>query len=459
MKRLIFFLALAAAVGLTRPALADGPAPLPPFVTTTGIGWTTLDTSQLVETGTVEVPPPAGYPFLQFNVPGTGIQACIGCMTYNTYTDSSGQYNVVVPDIYTATVLASTGSGPFSQEPVYTQTSDALTASLLLTGGFEKMGISNQEAIDGYLTTIKNVYTLSPGAGTQTSLASDPFMLVRLMAANIASDGPNRFVVGSGYFVYAADEKVGSCYGPPCGNMIVRPPFLPSGGPKAATPAPRTGTPAPRPTPDVRIENHDVDCPRDPAVSQADPAATVQVRKIAPEHPVVAGQDPARTGVTFSLSLAVPPVFYSYNVKNSHSRCEGSGCGQAPGAGPVTIINWETCDRVTERYTDRLASLTAAADLTQASIAWIQGELAARYPGAHVFQDHWPLLPGIAGSGGGLGTAAFSMTWSRVPFLDPGRYVLSLTGATTGTPVSPPRPFSWAGEAFQVELIETGLIK
>lgn len=454
-----FFVALLAMAGFlfTGTALADDPAPVPPFVTTTEVGWTTLDTSKLVETGTVEVPPPAGYPYLQFSVPGTDIQACIGCMTYNTYTDTSGQYNVVVPDIYTATVLASTGTGPFNQEPLYTQTSDALTASLLLTGGFEKMGITNQEAIDGYLTTIKNVYTLSPGAGTQTSLASDPFMLVRLMAANIASDGPNRFVVGSGYFVYPADTTAVDCQGKGCDGVIRHPPFLPSGGPKPTIVTQRAATPAP--TPVVKVENLTVDCPRDAAISQDDPAATIRANKIAPNNPVVVGQDPDKTGVTFALSLTVPPVLYSYNVKNSHTRCEGSGCGQAPGVGPVTIINWETCDRVTEQYTDRLASIVAVADLSQASVEWIEGELAQRFPGAHVFQAHWPLFPGFPSAGGGIGSDRFSMQWDRVPFRDPGKYVLTVNGATTGTEVSPPRAFSWAREVFGVDLLESALIK
>jgi hypothetical protein len=455
MKRFaFFFLLLIAMLGFASPVLANDN--LPPFVTTTDVGWTTLDTSQLVETGTVEVPPPDGVPYMQFNIPGTEIQACIGCMTYNTYTDTSGEYTIIAPDAYTATVMAATGSGPFSQEPVYAQTSDGLTAMLVLSGGYENMGISNQEAVDGWLTTVWNVWTLNPGEGTQTSLASDPFMLISLMWANATGDGPNQFVFTSGYFVYQNDDGItGLCQSAACHS---RPSFRPNRNGPLATISP---IPTLRPTliPTPSITNLTVDCPLDPSVAQDDPANTVRANKIAPNNPVVVGQDPEKTGVTLSVSMTVPPVYYSYNVKNYHTRCEGSGCGQPPGYGPVNIINWETCDRVTEVYADYLASITISANLSQASIDWITGELAQRYPGAQVYQPNWALFPGLPGVGGGIGTAAFSMQWNRLQFRDPGKYLVNVTGATTGTPVSPPRSFAWNQETFSVNLIETALIK
>lgn len=441
------------------PSSARADGELPDFITATDIGWTTLDTTQLIETGTVEVLPPDGVPYLQFTIPGTEIEACLGCMTYNTYTDASGQYTIVAPDIYTATVMAATGTGPFSEEPVYAQTSDVLTASLVLTGGYENMGISNQEAVDGWLATVQNVWGLDPGDGTQTSLASDPFMLIRLMWANATGGGPNDFVFASGYFVYQnSDDITGLCRNAACRP---RPPFRPNRFGPQTTNVPRAMTATPRPTliPTAVVINQTVDCPFDAATTQDDPANTIRANKIAPNNPVVVGQDPDKTGVTLSVSLSIPSVYYSYNVKNSHSRCEGTGCGQPPGFGPVTIINWETCDRVTETYVDRLATLSVSANLSQASIDWITGELAQRHPGAQVFQPNWGLFPGLPGSGGGIGTAAFSMQWSRVPFRDPGQYLVNINGATTGTPVSPPRSFTWAREVFAVNLIETALIK
>ena len=456
MKNLIVFVALFLML-LCIPSSVFADDGLPDFITNTDIGWTTLDTNNLIETGTVEVPPPDGVPYLQFTIPGTEIEACLGCMTYNTYTDTSDQYTIVAPDIYTATVMAATGTGPFAEEPVYAQTSDGLTASLLLTGGYESMGITNQDAVDGWLATVQNVWGLDPGEGTQTSLASDPFMLIRLMWANATSNGPNENVWSAGYFVYEnPPPELVDCVG----RCVRRPPFRPNRtGPQATQIARLTPTARPTLLPTPVIINRSVDCPPDPSTTQDDPANTIRANKTAPNNPVVVGQDPEKTGVTLSVSLTVPPVYYSYNVKNYHSRCEGSGCGQPPGFGPVTIINWETCDRVTEVYADRLATLAISVNLSQASIDWITGELAERYPGAQVFQPNWGLFPGMPGAGGGIGTSAFSMQWSRIPFRDPGRYVVNVDGTTTGTSVSSPRSFSWVQDTFGVNLIETALIK
>ena len=90
----------------------------------------------------------------------------------------------------------------------------------------------------------------------------------------------------------------------------------------------------------------------------------------------------------------------------------------------------------------RLNSIRLTATLSARSRAWIRNELAARYPGARVRRPNWNLraLPTyrIVRSRvlwNGVHEVVISIT--RIPFEDPGRYVVEVQARTTGT--------SWPG--------------
>lgn len=475
MLAIIAMVLLTLATGL--PARAQESAPPPSFVSLNADGTTTIDPSQLTPGALVLLPPPNGIPYVQIAVPGTDIQVCYGCMSFQTYSSADG-YTLYAPDTYTATVMSVTGQSPFNTQPDYAVLSNQMAVAGLF-GALDNMGISPAEIWSAAQDNAQTQWNQTAASGGQLNLVNDPFALIKLNVANLMSGNVNPTAlialatgdlpgaVGSslwmnGVFVF------GECpAGKPCGKSTYIP-KLDKGerDDLVAAPAPQptfrptarpTSRPTPFPTPSVT--NLTVDCPLDPSVSQDDPANTVRAKKIAPNFPVVVGQDPGKTGVTLSVSMTVPPVYYSYNVKNYHSRCEGAGCDLPPRLGPVNIITWETCDRVTEIAPDTLASIFVSANLSPASMDWIDGDLAQRYPGARVYQPHWPLFPGLAGVGGGIGTDRFRMQWDRVPLRDPGAYLVNVSGMTTGTIYSAPRAFSFSQEIFSVDLIMTALTR
>ncbi len=238
-----------------------------------------------------------------------------------------------------------------------------------------------------------------------------------------------------------------------------------------ATPTPaRTSTPSTTATPASTATPTPVAtvyCPLNRTVAQADPA--VQATKIAPNFPVVVGQDPAKTGVTLGVSVTVPPVYVSYNLltQSSETTCKWGGFGY-PGDNcenkgsewhTVTLIT-QKCERRTDTYTDRLTNVAVSMNLAQSSIDWITGDLAARFPGAHVYQANWNLFPGTPGVGGFKpGSVSFAMRWDKLQTRDPGKYIVNVNGRTSGTPYTAPRSFLFSQETFSVDMLEVELTK
>ncbi len=224
--------------------------------------------------------------------------------------------------------------------------------------------------------------------------------------------------------------------------------------------------PAPTSPPVVKTV---AECPRNLVIAQADPASTVRANKIAPNFPVVVGQDPNKTGVTLGVSMSVPPVYVSYNVltESSETSCGWGGYGYPGDNCEGKGSEWRTstvitrkCERVTETYTDRLANIGVSMNLAQSSIDWITGELAVKYPGARVYQENWNLFPGTRGAGGFISdNTGFSYQWDALQTRDPGKYIVNVNGSTTGTQYTGPRGFSFSQETFSVDLLEVALTK
>jgi|CXWL01.1.fsa_nt_gi hypothetical protein len=462
MKRILFtLLTICLLLAFVPSVFADDPGPQPPGFVVVGDDGTTVyyDTTQLKSTGVVTFPPEDGNPGINVTIPGTEITTCVGCLSFNSYTTPEGQA-VYIPTAYTQAVIDVTGVNPFDTTPDYAM----VNAATYLVNTYTD-NLANWNLGDNNLATDKG------GGG-------DVFNLLKLNVAllNNPDDSAyeNRFLYGSAVYVFDNDPLPPACSGPHCG---VRRPRLKTPFDQGETDNPLSTRAAPTPRPTARGTARptafptpsviDVVCPLDPSVTQADPASTIRADKIAPNFPVVVGQDPSKTGVTLSASMSVPPVYYSYNVKNEHTEtvCEWGGPGypgdNCEGKGnewrtAVAIVR--TCDRVTEVYVDRLASVTVTANLAQSSIDWINNELAAKYPGAHVYQANWGLFPGLC-SGGGIGTESLAVRCDRVPFADPGKYIVTVSGTTTGTKYTAPRAFSLSKETFAVDLVETALTK
>lgn len=178
-----------------------------------------------------------------------------------------------------------------------------------------------------------------------------------------------------------------------------------------------------------------------------------------PPHPIVVGQDPRREGIRYEIEVRIPPVLYR-RWEREPDRCvpvpdaDGNGkpdreqgtcsvtIGDPPVPWPGDLVPGE-CRLVEERYPEPVSGQgLLSMVLRPSSRAWIQGELAARYPGARVRQPVIQLP--VAGAGQVLGDKTFLLTAVVNPKpVDPGYYDVSLAFTTAGTPVSPPRTVVW----------------
>ena len=204
----------------------------------------------------------------------------------------------------------------------------------------------------------------------------------------------------------------GSGGGAPTPTPTATPQPTPTEGP------PPKETPEPEPTP-IRV-------PPTPAPYNPPPAQPVVIHfGVEVDKPVVIEQDPDRRGRDAFLELRVPAVVYDYEVE------------YAPGMwAPQRQVKTDYAVLLPGRY-------RFTASLTSESRAWIQGELAARYPNARIVRPNWDLAR----------TEHFQITdnyvdaWGRhtvrmqaveVPFVDPGVYQVAGRFVTTGTRFTPP---------------------
>lgn len=431
---------------LARPlpiAFADEEPPVD-FITVNPDGTLAFDPSRLTPSGTIVMPPPQSWALGAYmgEVPGIDLAVCLGCMTFNTYATPSGQ-TVVVPTAYTAIVMAMTGESPFEARPEIAIMNTTLGLAAYARA-FEDMGIDADDVAD------------------LDRWRLDPLFWLRL---NVSLNDPRSplnqasYFWASGLFVFACNPVTAEC------DEDI------PGVPPALTEADDIG--------EAQAPNGTSACPLDLTISA--PAPVIRAERLAPDFPVVVGQDPERRGADLSVDVTVPPVVVSYNVEVSQPerRCDWVGPGGGTGCpqGSYDNTDWHpwmagndwravdgtrvTCERRTETHPDRIASLRVQAELTAESIAWITGDLAARYPGARVYQPLWSLYPGLAPTSASLSPegAVWSATWERVPFRDPGNYRVSVEGQTGGTPYTAPRRLDFREITFGVDLVMVALTK
>ena len=188
-------------------------------------------------------------------------------------------------------------------------------------------------------------------------------------------------------------------------------------------------------------------CPHSSVVVQQ-PTATI--KKIAPNNPLVVGQDTKeRRGADVQASITVPPVIFTWYepIYEEQHVCRGAGSGETPdcrtGSGSAgndgvsdTERVFKECRQHVEHLPDAVVSLQATATLSADSKAWIISKLGQTHYGAYVHQESFSLIPGLASWSGGCnggGTCTATGTALRVPFADPGTFDLRLRAATKGT--------------------------
>jgi hypothetical protein len=416
---------------------------LPPYLKVDANGKVTFDPTGLTNAGSIAMPPPDGWPSFQTTVPGTDLGVCVGCLTFNKYIASDGS-TVVVPTAYSAIVMAMTGKSPFNTQPNLV-IGNGIIAAAVAAGVFDNMGLAPDQ--------------VTPESVRHALETMDPLFFLKL---NLALNDPTSplfsgaFFFASGLFVFACDPITGKCANdqaiPPAVSTIY----------EAA----------------CQAQGHCLpigSCPnRDWTFSQQAPV--LSAGKLAPAFPVVVGQDPAKRGVDLQFSVTTFPVYVTYTYEHAEtvSTCQWVGSGQGGGCGAggpperAADLDWgmrnstrRDCRRHTDVFPDQIGMLTARAELTADSAAWISGDLAAKYPGAHVFEGVWPLYPDRPMSVGGFNSdrTNFTATYLHLPLLDPGAYYLTIAGKTLGTPYTQPRDLTFHQVSFAVNAVFTALTK
>lgn len=205
-------------------------------------------------------------------------------------------------------------------------------------------------------------------------------------------------------------------------------------------------------------------CP--PAVIAQNPPV-LEIEKIAPNYPLVVGQDSARRGADIQASASIPPVILTwYEQIEDPPTCEtdpegdGSGCpGPADGYGNTWLPSMEGnpyyrvvdgevhCIQHVETMPERIVDFRVSAQLNADSRAWITGDLAQKYYQAFLRQPNISIVPGAAQVTTGCSTDLVCSAKAlavEVPFADPGTFDLKLWVSTAGT------SFTWNGLTIPV---------
>lgn len=436
---------------------------LPPGITIGADGVYQFDPSQWKPGDPVFVQP-EGLPSFQAQLPG-GETVCAACYIFNTYTGPNGEA-IVVPNTYTAVMMAITGESPFGAQPDGYLLSGLLQIPAVL-GVFESMGITPEQMMNPAQWSPDPVFWMNLN-----------LQLNGLFAADQIDQGTLFLATG----IFSFDP--GNC--PPvfagvCSSSI---------GLTDGQGGPGTGANAFEQTclklGDCRPLVADV-CPDGRDLTVVVPAPRYQVERFAPGNPVVVGQDPTGRGVDVRVRTTLPPIIVLFNnslrvpgeqVCTWVGQGQGGGCGNwggktnysagfqpwmvdDPDWGLVEEEHW-ICVRETKTYQDKIWLLTVQARLTDESISWIEsGDLQGRYPGARVYRALWPLWPGYPPAVNQMAPdgSSFLLQWERLPLRDPGRYRVVVAGQTSGTPYTAPRALSHADYVFEVALFEAALIK
>lgn len=231
--------------------------------------------------------------------------------------------------------------------------------------------------------------------------------------------------------------------------MILIAPGVCNTSPVGCTPEQLALIPTPPPTETATPEP--VDCPLPQTIQGK---ISFEGTKIAPNYPLVIGQDPDKRGVDLQFSASVAPTRHITYEMVSEYGCAyspGSPGGGNCGVNQKRVVTGYHCEQHVEVFNECIQTVHGSARLTQSSREWILDELSVRYPEAFL---HKPQFSFGAGS-----ACSWSDTIEGVGIEDPGYWDISINGATSGTPVSIPRNFGGKVSTFEVWLKEIAIIK
>ncbi len=200
---------------------------------------------------------------------------------------------------------------------------------------------------------------------------------------------------------------------------------------------------------------------------------SVSAMQLAPAYVLVVGQDPEKRGADVSWTIRVEPTIHRTWDMVEEKECRvGPGLGGpadfscrttgTPANRPYNghyVVTGYTCEPTERVYCETLSRASVFARLSPRSRDWILNELSVRYPGAYLRNPDFAFTgnPSLGGCSGG--TMTWTYTRPNIQFADPGWFDLSASGITSGTPVSPPRPFTLPGGRVDVYLKEIVIIQ
>jgi hypothetical protein len=337
-----------------------------------------------------------------------------------------------------SSTLGTNGPTVSVDAPIGIASPAGLFASLLgNTGGDQMAALSSLAGQGGPASPESFFAALASG---QTNIWSSSPDGVTNFLQGLFGQTVNDFLAGNGInlYTYMLLYPPGSCGQSPIGCTPEQLALLASLDPASVpTPPPPPGTPS---------------CPSPRVIPGA---ITFSAEKVAPNYPLVVGQDPNRRGADVRFHASVAPTIYITYEAQPEYRCApragspgGNGC-------PVNtrreIDEW-VCIEVQQSFNECIASARGSASLSDASRDWILHELSNRYPGAYLHNPDF----GFGTSGG---ACQWSDTANNVQFADPGYWDLSVRGRTSGTPVSGPRNFGGGAGTLEVWLKEIAIIK
>ena len=185
---------------------------------------------------------------------------------------------------------------------------------------------------------------------------------------------------------------------------------------------------SPVPTPAV-TQTPPPSCPG-ASVSQVRPS--LSIAPVAPNYPLVVGQDKDKRGADVQVSVSIPPVIYTWYepIFETENVCRDGSDGTPVCKKEKTF---KGCETHREDLPEQITNARATATLSDASCNWIVNDLGSKWYGAYIHSASFDLRRYGSASTGCSGTCSLNLLAARVPFADPGVFDLLISVNTAGT--------------------------
>ena len=174
--------------------------------------------------------------------------------------------------------------------------------------------------------------------------------------------------------------------------------------------------------------------PSCPAPSVSQKAPTSSIAPVAPNFPLVVGQDSSKRGADVTATVTIPNVIYTWYepIYETELSCHHNPNGGADICKTVKVF--KGCKAHHESLPEQITNARTTASLTDSSRNWIINTLGATWYGAYVHQGSFDLKRyGSPAIDCGGGSCSYNLSALKIPFADPGYFDLKVQVNTAGT--------------------------